>query len=196
MGRGRKRRGPFNMGKNQLMRRPFYDPAGVAVLLLLLLLAALVGSTSPASAANVSISSSQPSSSTDPVVADLEAYMAQQLEFADVPDLAIALIREGEIAWETGFGVANTCSGEPVTKYSVFEVQSLSKPVAAYAALALVDSEKLELDEPVYLLLQQPWSPRSLWGDQIPLRHLLSHTSGLSKRLYPLDKSIAFPSGE
>jgi len=158
-------------------------------------MAALVALTPSASAAG-GASSSQSSSSADSVVSELETYIPQQLEFADVPGLAIALIHDGEIAWEAGFGVANTCSGEPVTKDSVFEVQSLSKPVAAYAALMLVDSGKLELDEPVYLLLEEPWLPRSEWSDQITIRELLSHTSGLSKRLYPLDKSLAFAPGE
>jgi CubicO group peptidase (beta-lactamase class C family) len=184
------------MGKSRLTRCSSCGRVGAAVLLLLLSPAALVVLTSSASAAAAGASSSQPSPSTDPVIADLETYIPGQLEFADVPGLAIALIREGEIAWEAGFGVANTITGDPVTADSVFEVASLSKPVAAYTALRLVDSGELELDEPVYLLFEKAWLPRSEWGDQITLRHLLAHTSGLSSRLYPLDKSLSFAPGE
>lgn len=167
----------------------------MVLLLLVPLIAFATSIPSPAIGA-VRASSAEATSPTEPLVADLEAYIPLQLEFLGVPGLAIALIRHGEIAWEAGFGQANTLTGDPVTKDSVFEVASISKPVAAYAALGLVDSGALELDEPLYSYFNKPWLPRSEWSDQITLRHLLSHTSGLSKRLHPLDKSIAFVPGE
>jgi CubicO group peptidase (beta-lactamase class C family) len=141
-------------------------------------------------------SSSRSSAQAEQVIEDLRAYIPGRLESEGVPGLGIALIHEGEIAWEAGFGVANTLTGDPVTPESVFEVQSLSKPVAAYAAMRLVDSGALALDEPIRGYLDRPWLSRSEWGDEITLRQLLSHTSGLGSRLYPLDKSIHFEPGE
>ncbi len=118
------------------------------------------------------------------------------MESEGVPGLGIALVHEGEIVWEAAFGVTNTFTGDPVTTGSVFEVQSIGKPVAAYAALALVESGALELDEPISGDLDRPWPSPSEWSDQITLRQLLSHTSGLSNRLYPLDKTIRFEPGD
>jgi len=165
------------------------------MLLLLLLLFALTASA-PSAAEARSASSSRPPPQAELLVAELQEYIPRQLESAQVPGLAIALVRRGEIVWEAGFGVANTFTGSPVTKDSVFEVESLSKPVAAYAALKLVDSGALELDEPIHVSLDESWLPRSEWSDQITLRQLLSHTAGLSNRLHPIDKSIGFKPGE
>jgi CubicO group peptidase (beta-lactamase class C family) len=182
--------------KCTFIARPSRRLVRSAALLLLLSLAGLAVLTSPSAAAAPDTSTSQQPASTDAIIADLQAYIPVQLEVVDVPGVSIALIHDGEIVWQAGFGVANTRSGQPVTKDSVFEVASLSKPVVAYAALTLVDSGALELDAPVHLLFEKPWLPRSEWGDQITLRELLAHTSGLAKRLHPLDKSIAFSPGE
>lgn len=134
----------------------------------------------------------------DAVVADLEDYIPARMREAGIPGLAIALIRDGEVVWTEGFGVANTITGEPVTPETVFEVASNSKVVTAYTALRLVEQGKLSLDEPLSAYLTQPWLPPSEYGDQITLRHLASHSSGLpdnSDSLFSVDKSIAFEPG-
>ena len=129
------------------------------------------------------------------VVADLEVYIPERMRDADVPGLAIALIRDGEVIWTEGFGVTNRITGELVTSDTVFEVASISKVVAAYTAFSLVEEEKLSLDEPIITNLSKPWLPPSEYGDKITLRHLASHSSGLTDNLLPLDKSIAFEPG-
>jgi CubicO group peptidase (beta-lactamase class C family) len=136
------------------------------------------------------------SRSVESRIADLQVYIPEQLRSGDVPGLAIAFVLDGRIVWEAGFGAANALTGAPVTEDSVFEVASISKPIAAYAALKLVDSGALRLDEPLHEYFDEPWLSRSEWSDQITLRHLLSHTSGLSKRLHPLDRTVYFQPGE
>lgn len=129
------------------------------------------------------------------VIADLEGYIPQRMRDGHVPGLSIALIRDGQVVWVQGFGVANTITREPVTPETVFEVASNSKVVTAYTALRLVEQGRLSLDEPVSDYLSEPWLPPSEYGDQITLRHLASHSSGLTDNILPVDKSIAFQPG-
>ena len=132
------------------------------------------------------------------VVTDLEDYIPERMRQDDIPGLSVALIRDGKILWTEGFGVANTLSAEPVTPETVFEVGSISKAIAAYTALRLVEEGKLSLDERLSEQLSEPWLPPSVYGDQVTLRHLASHSSGLgdnSDSLIGLDKSIAFRPG-
>jgi CubicO group peptidase (beta-lactamase class C family) len=131
----------------------------------------------------------------DAVVADLEAYIPQRLREANVPGLSIALIRDGQIAWTEGFGVANTLTRKPVTSETAFEVASISKAVAAYTALQLVQQGVMSLDEPVTSFLSAPWLPPSDYGDKITLRHLLTHSSGLTNQVDTVDKSVTFRPG-
>ena len=110
-----------------------------------------------------------------------------------VPGLAIALVREGRVAWAAGFGVANRFSGTQVTPETAFEVASNSKVVTAYAALRLVDQGVLALDEPLVASLTAPWLPPSGYAGEITLRHVASHSSGLGENdLLPVDKTIVF----
>ncbi|MEE4275619.1 MAG: serine hydrolase domain-containing protein [Thermoleophilia bacterium] len=164
--------------------------------LLLALGPALVAPAPSSAEEGAGASTARASRPPEAVVADLQAYIPERLASADVPGLAVALVHEGEVVWQAGFGVANTLTDEPVTEDSVFAVASLSKPVAAYIALDLVDSGRLDLDEPVHGRFEDPWLPPSERADRITLRHLLAHTSGLSNRLHPLDKSVGFPPGE
>ena len=79
---------------------------------------------------------------------------------------------------------------------TIFEVASISKAITAYAALGLVERGVLSLDEPVHQYLSQPWLPPSACAEQITLRQLLTHTSGLTNNVNPVNKSIVFPPGE
>jgi CubicO group peptidase (beta-lactamase class C family) len=165
--------------------------------LLIVLLGIGVSSQVRVFAANVS-TSEPPLRITEPVgdiVADLEEFIPTHMNLEGVPGLAIALIRDNEVAWAGGFGVANTMTGESVTANTVFEVASNSKVVTAYTALRLVDRGLLSLDEPVNTYLSEPWLPPSEYGEQITLRHLASHSSGLSDNQLLLDKSIHFKPG-
>lgn len=129
------------------------------------------------------------------VIADLEAYIPERMRAAGVPGLSIALIRDFELTWSRGFGVKNAVTGGEVTPGTVFEVASISKVVTAYAALRLVDQGVLSLDEPVTAYLREPWLPPSDWADRITLRHLASHSSGLTDQLLPTNKTVAFSPG-
>ncbi len=66
----------------------------------------------------------------------------------------------------------------PVTVDTVFDVASLTKPLAAFAALQLADEGLLDLDQPVgeYTRMLVPDDARAA---RITVRHLLSHTCGL-----------------
>lgn len=131
----------------------------------------------------------------DDIILDLQTYIPARMRPAGVPGLAITLIRDYRVVWTAGFGLANRFTGAAVTPATAFEVASNSKVVTAYAALRLVDQGRLSLDEPIAAYLTDPWLPPARHADKITLRHLASHSSGLSDNLFPLDKSVAFEPG-
>jgi CubicO group peptidase (beta-lactamase class C family) len=113
------------------------------------------------------------------IIARLQRDIPQLMKDGDVPGLAIALVRNGELAWSHGFGVMNAQTKEPVTDGTVFEAASLSKPVFAYAVLKLLDGGQLDLDAPLTRYLPGNYDvgddPRL---NQITARRVLSHTTG------------------
>lgn len=105
------------------------------------------------------------------VLAFLQARMAKD----QIPGLQIAVVQEGRIILNEALGMANLENGIKVTPDSRFSINSATKSFTGVAALQLVEAGKLDLDAPIgrYLAdLPAAWRP-------IPVRHLLSHQSGL-----------------
>jgi CubicO group peptidase (beta-lactamase class C family) len=112
-------------------------------------------------------------------VAKLEQLIPQLMSEAEVPGLAIALIRDSKVIWTQNYGFANTETKVPVNNATVFEAASLTKPVFAYAVLKLVDAGKLNLDTPLIKYLPGRYDVGDdARLDQMTARHVLSHTTG------------------
>ena len=113
------------------------------------------------------------------LVADLKKQIRNLMEGITVPGLSIAIIKDAKLLWRRGFGVKDRASNQPVLNDTVFEAQSMSKPVFAYAVMKLYEKGVIDLDTP----LTRYTSERFLKGDSrldlITARHVLSHTSGL-----------------
>lgn len=102
------------------------------------------------------------------------------MEKHDVPGASVAVIDDYRVAFADGFGAAG--GHKAVTPETLFQAASISKPVAAAAALKLVDQGKLDLDAKVNDLLKSWQIPDNEMTKDNPvrLRHLLSHTAGLT----------------
>lgn len=98
-----------------------------------------------------------------------------------VPAVSVAVIENGKIAWAKAWGVGDAGKPAAVTPNTVFQAASLSKPVTALAALALVERGQLQLDGPINASLKSWNIPgNTLLTNQVTLRMLLSHKAGLS----------------
>jgi CubicO group peptidase (beta-lactamase class C family) len=132
------------------------------------------------------------------LAAELDAFVPAGLARAGVPGVSLAVVRDGEILFAAGYGVSDVLMRRPVTRRTAFEVASNSKPVAAYAALKLVEAGALELDTALGGFLQQPFLPPSPERERMTLRHALSHSSGLSNLGVGLftDRRVWFAPGD
>src|SRR4051812_10832253 len=75
-----------------------------------------------------------------------EAPVTAWLRRLGVPGVSVALIRDGVLAWTGAAGVRAADGPDPVTAETRFLAGSISKPVAAVAALRLVARGELDLD--------------------------------------------------
>ncbi|MEM7230051.1 MAG: serine hydrolase domain-containing protein [Planctomycetota bacterium] len=110
-----------------------------------------------------------------------------RMESLGVPAVSVAVIDDGVIAWSRAWGQADRATGRKATPETVFQAASISKPIAAMAALTLVDDERLALDTDVTSDLKK-WSiPASTYTEteSVTLRRLLNHTAGLNVHGFP-----------
>jgi len=101
------------------------------------------------------------------------------MEAAGIPGLSLALVEDGHLSMTAAFGYKNAETEEPVDEGTVFEAASLSKQVLAYAALRMADRGELDLDAPVWELLEYDRLAHDERARQITPRMLLSHSGGL-----------------
>jgi CubicO group peptidase (beta-lactamase class C family) len=98
-----------------------------------------------------------------------------------VPGVSIAVIRDHQIHWAKGYGVADVATGAPVNTETMFQAASMSKPVAAMAVLRAVQDGLFTLDDDVNRILTSWKLDRGEFAKDGPVtpRMLTSHTSGL-----------------
>ena len=107
---------------------------------------------------------------------EIDDYLRAQMRRHQIPGLAVAVVQEGKTVKAEGYGLANVELNVPATRETVFEIGSVTKQFTATLTLMLVQEGKLRLDDKLSQLL--PGTPES-WKE-ITVRHLLTHTSGLT----------------
>ncbi len=112
--------------------------------------------------------------------------IADRMAELKVPGISVAVFEHGHVAWAKGYGQA-TAGGQPVTPDTLFQAASMSKALAATAALRLVEQGKLDLDQDVNTRLKAWKVPPSPYTAQskVTLRRLLSHTAGMTVSGFP-----------
>jgi uncharacterized protein YbbC (DUF1343 family) len=109
--------------------------------------------------------------------ATIDAVVAKAIDRGEVPGAVVIVVRERQIVLRKAYGLRRKLPrAEPMTADTVFDLASLTKPIAtATAVMQLVDEKRLALDDPVAKHL-----PRFARGDRaVRVAHLLDHTSGL-----------------
>lgn len=111
----------------------------------------------------------------------------ERMRYYRVPGVSVAVINDGRIEWARGWGEAQAGSGIPVDTATLFQAASISKPVAAVAALRLVQEGRLALDEDVNTRLRSWQVPESPFTatEKVTLRRLLSHSAGTTVHGFP-----------
>jgi CubicO group peptidase (beta-lactamase class C family) len=119
---------------------------------------------------------------TDDAPTFTSASLVERLRHYQVPGVSIAVINNFQLEWAHGFGVTEKDGSRAITPDTLFQAGSISKPVTAAAALALMQQGKLKLDEPVNARLRSWRIPDNEFTAQqaVTLRHLLTHRGGLT----------------
>lgn len=91
------------------------------------------------------------------------------------PGASIGIIKNGELIYARGYGMANLEYDIPNSPTSVFRIASTSKQFTAASIILLVEKGKLNLDDS----LDKFFSDFPDYAKGITIAHLLNHTSGI-----------------
>ncbi len=98
-----------------------------------------------------------------------------------VPGLALAVVRDGEVALAEGFGLRDVERGLPVTPRTLFAIGSATKAFTAALLAMLVDEGRLAWDQPVRTYLPDFALEDPFASERLTPRDLLTHRSGLPR---------------
>lgn len=110
---------------------------------------------------------------------DFDAYVEQVRQQFNVPGIAVAIIKDGKVVLERGYGVREMGKAARVDEHTMFAIASNTKAFTAASLSILADEGKLSLDDRVIDHL--PWFRMAdpYVTNEMRLRDLLAHRSGL-----------------
>src|SRR5262245_17473543 len=111
----------------------------------------------------------------DRQAAKIETAIAAFKARLSIPAISVAMVKDNQIIFRRGYGLADLENKVPATADTVFRIASVSKSLTATAAMQLVEQGKLDLDAPIQKYV--PSFPTKTFP--ITARQLLAHVSGV-----------------
>ena len=130
-------------------------------------------------------------------LANIRAVMNNHVADKRIPGASGLIARQGKIAYQETFGMADVEAGKPMKMDTIHRIYSMTKPITSVALMMLYEEGKFQLNDPVAKYLPEfarmqvaieekdPQTGKSVMKTvparrQITVRDLLRHTAGLS----------------
>lgn len=134
----------------------------------------------------------QASAPSLPPTAALDSAIESRMSEAGFMGLAAAVLVNKQVVWMKGYGFADWRRTKPYTPQTIQNIASISKTVTGAAMMRAVAEGKLNLDEDINRYLPfRVVNPR-FPNERITLRHLATHTSGITDRYEVYSRAYQF----
>ena len=133
-----------------------------------------------------------PDNAVDNAVSKLDGIVEELMKSSGIPGMAVAVVHGGKTIYAKGFGVRDVRDPEKVDADTVFQLASLSKPIAATVVAHQVGVRDLSWDAPVVAHL--PWFALSdpAVTDMVTVADLFAHRSGLPEHAGDLLEDLGY----
>jgi CubicO group peptidase (beta-lactamase class C family) len=150
---------------------------GMRILAAAVLASATVSMGAPANASE----STAVSLTADDVNAWLDGYLPYALHTGDIAGAVVAVVKDGKILTERGYGYSDVAKRTPVDpKLTLFRPGSVSKLVTWTAVMQLVEQGRIDLDADVNQYLDFKIPPRD--GKPVTMRNIMQHVAGFEEQ--------------
>jgi CubicO group peptidase (beta-lactamase class C family) len=110
----------------------------------------------------------------------IDSLASKDLKLFRVPGMAIGIIKDGKLIYSKGFGVGSLLTQKAVDSETLFGIASNTKAFTAAALGLLVDEKKINWDDKVIKYIPEFRLYDPLATQEITIRDLLCHRSGLA----------------
>jgi len=126
----------------------------------------------------------------------VRSVLEEAVERGQVSGVVGLVARDGKVVFREAFGWKDIEDGSPMTEDTIFRIASMTKPITGVAVMMLHDRGRLHIDDPIARFIPEFQDPdiavpgpdggrsfgRVVAQGEITIRHLLTHTSGISYR--------------
>ena len=137
-------------------------------------------------------------------LANLDSIFIQHIEQEKIPGMVALIVRNGFVVYEKAFGNADPLTNEPYKTDNIFRIASQTKAITATAVMMLWEKGLFNLDDPISIyipefkdlsILKEFSDSDSTYKtipakNQMTIRHLLNHTSGIGYGIIDGDERI------
>jgi CubicO group peptidase (beta-lactamase class C family) len=116
-------------------------------------------------------------STPESLAAKLDQLVRSDQREKRMPSVAAAVLRDGELVWETAVGLADVEAGVEATPDTQYRLGSITKTFTAAAIMQLRDAGKLDLEDTLDVHVEGA-------AHRPTIRRLLSHASGLQRETH------------
>src|SRR3990170_1524332 len=162
----------------------------VQVISVMMLGTILISATSQPGIASASVpikasgqAATAPTGPTDPLEMEafLDDFITAQLEEDHIPGAVVSVVKDGELFFSKGYGLADLETQRPVTAdQTLFGIGSTSKLFTWTAVMQLWEQGKVDLNADINMYLKDFQIPAT-YDQPITLAHLLAHTAGFEE---------------
>lgn len=140
----------------------------------------------------VDLSGIDPAQVDEAIITELENFINEALPVSEVPGLAIAIVQDGEVVYEQGFGLLEMGGQEPVTPDTLFMIGSTTKTFTTLYLAQLVDAGVITWDTPVVEVFPNFSLADPEITQEITVENLVCACSGVPRR----DLELVFNANE
>lgn len=146
----------------------------------------------PTTVAALTEGSAQEQGVSDERLKRIDAMLQDAVKTNQIPGVVALIARNGHILYHQAYGTANE-KGDPLKTNTIFRIASQTKAITSTAVMILWEEGKFRLDDPISKYIPEFKNPHILdtfnasdgsyttipAENEITIRHLLTHTSGL-----------------
>jgi CubicO group peptidase (beta-lactamase class C family) len=127
----------------------------------------------------------QPADQTD-LIKTSEQYFNGKMASDHIVGLSAAIILDGKVIWQQGFGYADRENKIAMTPQTVVNIGSITKTFTALALMQLNEQGKLDINKPLktYLPRFRPMAGAGISPDKITVKAVMTHTSGIQSDIW------------
>ncbi|UCH15311.1 MAG: beta-lactamase family protein, partial [Bacteroidales bacterium] len=128
------------------------------------------------------------------LVSSYDKFFSKEFGENNCPGAAVTIVKDSGIKWLKGYGVKEAGTNDSVDINTVFRIGSVSKGFAAVITGIMIKKNVLNWDDKVKTHLSDFLLKDSVNTNELTIRNIISHTTGLPKHTYTnlLDRNVPY----